>query len=151
MLFRSENRTLVFTQTPASYGLSVRYSNRNLMAEAGTENPFIQQAQYREYADYNIYRYDQTQTSRIYQQTAYLKLAYTFDFGRKTSRDRKGLPGVLACNFTKRAFAKGIWDETSCRARGLFLREADDEVVAAERSEERRVGKECRSRWSPYH
>ena len=25
----------------------------------------------------------------------------------------------------------------------------DDEV--AERSEERRVGKECRSRWSPYH
>ena len=24
-------------------------------------------------------------------------------------------------------------------------------VVAAARSEERRVGKECRSRWSPYH
>ena len=24
-------------------------------------------------------------------------------------------------------------------------------VVLAERSEERRVGKECRSRWSPYH
>src|SRR2546428_9812910 len=26
-----------------------------------------------------------------------------------------------------------------------------DEVVVVERSEERRVGKECRSRWSPYH
>src|SRR2546421_12903187 len=26
-----------------------------------------------------------------------------------------------------------------------------DELVAKERSEERRVGKECRSRWSPYH
>ena len=25
------------------------------------------------------------------------------------------------------------------------------DVVAASRSEERRVGKECRSRWSPYH
>src|SRR5260370_6068042 len=25
------------------------------------------------------------------------------------------------------------------------------EVVHGERSEERRVGKECRSRWSPYH
>src|SRR5437879_10005612 len=24
-------------------------------------------------------------------------------------------------------------------------------VIAGERSEERRVGKECRSRWSPYH
>src|SRR2546430_4435794 len=26
-----------------------------------------------------------------------------------------------------------------------------DDQGAAERSEERRVGKECRSRWSPYH
>ena len=26
-----------------------------------------------------------------------------------------------------------------------------DEAYAAIRSEERRVGKECRSRWSPYH
>src|SRR2546422_6419427 len=25
------------------------------------------------------------------------------------------------------------------------------EVIVADRSEERRVGKECRSRWSPYH
>ena len=25
------------------------------------------------------------------------------------------------------------------------------EIISAERSEERRVGKECRSRWSPYH
>ena len=24
-------------------------------------------------------------------------------------------------------------------------------TIAVERSEERRVGKECRSRWSPYH
>ena len=24
-------------------------------------------------------------------------------------------------------------------------------LILAERSEERRVGKECRSRWSPYH
>ena len=26
-----------------------------------------------------------------------------------------------------------------------------DEYIVATRSEERRVGKECRSRWSPYH
>src|SRR2546422_7957392 len=30
-------------------------------------------------------------------------------------------------------------------------RAADRRDLAAERSEERRVGKECRSRWSPYH
>ena len=28
---------------------------------------------------------------------------------------------------------------------------ARDSDISAERSEERRVGKECRSRWSPYH
>ena len=30
-------------------------------------------------------------------------------------------------------------------------RNAKSELLGAERSEERRVGKECRSRWSPYH
>ena len=29
--------------------------------------------------------------------------------------------------------------------------EGDKSFVAGARSEERRVGKECRSRWSPYH
>ena len=28
---------------------------------------------------------------------------------------------------------------------------AEDDIVYGLRSEERRVGKECRSRWSPYH
>ena len=30
-------------------------------------------------------------------------------------------------------------------------KEATEEVEKNPRSEERRVGKECRSRWSPYH
>ena len=34
---------------------------------------------------------------------------------------------------------------------GDKLKKAYDEVEKAYRSEERRVGKECRSRWSPYH
>ena len=33
----------------------------------------------------------------------------------------------------------------------LLLSPAGQENPVAERSEERRVGKECRSRWSPYH
>jgi len=33
----------------------------------------------------------------------------------------------------------------------LYLKRADRVVAIGERSEERRVGKECRSRWSPYH
>ena len=40
----------------------------------------------------------------------------------------------------------------NCRGNGLWkldLRLGDGELEI--RSEERRVGKECRSRWSPYH
>ena len=33
----------------------------------------------------------------------------------------------------------------------LYLRTADYSMKKSSRSEERRVGKECRSRWSPYH
>ena len=32
-----------------------------------------------------------------------------------------------------------------------FMKFALKEAKKAHRSEERRVGKECRSRWSPYH
>ena len=34
---------------------------------------------------------------------------------------------------------------------GSFESLSMQSLIAAERSEERRVGKECRSRWSPYH
>ena len=34
---------------------------------------------------------------------------------------------------------------------GIFTRYQHPVLTAAHRSEERRVGKECRSRWSPYH
>src|SRR3712207_7218596 len=36
-------------------------------------------------------------------------------------------------------------------AHGISLRLIHDRKRAVRRSEERRVGKECRSRWSPYH
>src|SRR5256886_8267724 len=42
--------------------------------------------------------------------------------------------------------------EALSRRRGWFRQTAFRQAIsAAVRSEERRVGKECRSRWSPYH
>ena len=82
-----DQTTLAFVKNPASYGLSVRYNGKNWMAEAGAENPFTRHLHYREYADYGVYRYNQARTSRIYQQTGYIKLAYTFNFGKKVSKD----------------------------------------------------------------
>ena len=76
------------SKSPATYGASVSWSHKGWYIEAGTENPFTRHSRYREHADYGVYQYNQVQTSRIYQRTGYVKLAYTFDFGRKTSRDK---------------------------------------------------------------
>ena len=45
------------------------------------------------------------------------------------------------------------WDENQVFAKSMTEREGCPSFVFFEgpRSEERRVGKECRSRWSPYH
>ena len=37
------------------------------------------------------------------------------------------------------------------KERGITQKQAAEDLGVSQRSEERRVGKECRSRWSPYH
>ena len=85
---RLDMYSLVTVKKPASYGASVSWSHKGWYLEAGTENPFTKHARYKEHADYGVYKYHQVQTSRINQQTGYVKVAYTFDFGRKTSKDK---------------------------------------------------------------
>ena len=47
---------------------------------------------------------------------------------------------------------KFVWTPTfGHRDKQPFGCHVFDELLASSRSEERRVGKECRSRWSPYH
>ena len=45
----------------------------------------------------------------------------------------------------------GAWSRLSYNFSGATFFYPVDFSESAERSEERRVGKECRSRWSPYH
>src|SRR2546430_17045902 len=47
----------------------------------------------------------------------------------------------------KRPFPSGVRRRSSCSSRAR----AEPPTTRPSRSEERRVGKECRSRWSPYH
>ena len=47
--------------------------------------------------------------------------------------------------------AKVINNATNKQFNFLTLNRGKDDGIAEDRSEERRVGKECRSRWSPYH
>ena len=51
--------------------------------------------------------------------------------------------GILEVFGLATAFVAG---DAGCKAANVRL-----EVFDKNRSEERRVGKECRSRWSPYH
>src|SRR3712207_9360849 len=52
-----------------------------------------------------------------------------------------------------RAFLRRSAIRAVCNSPGVLRHTADDPYnpAHATRSEERRVGKECRSRWSPYH
>lgn len=80
-----------YVRTPASYGGSVSWHHGNWMAEAGTENPFSSHLRNVEFIDADVYRFHTSKYSATYQQTGYIKVAYTFDFGKKTSRDSKNI------------------------------------------------------------
>src|SRR2546428_7566430 len=57
-----------------------------------------------------------------------------------------------ALNIFLNLLERGKMDESRKLANGALLQfEKIYPLDAAYRSEERRVGKECRSRWSPYH
>src|SRR5580704_19075909 len=69
-----------------------------------------------------------------------------FFFKQKTAYEMDGrleFRRVLFRSFRDGSAWRGITAESAAPARR--------EAVCRNRSEERRVGKECRSRWSPYH
>ena len=63
----------------------------------------------------------------------------------KTFEDKTGAEVTVSLNESTQAYEITVADGTVAGS-AFFLPGPD-----AERSEERRVGKECRSRWSPYH
>src|SRR3712207_9503354 len=63
---------------------------------------------------------------------------------------RVGAEDVHPYGVGSRVLAFDPTDETSASAVVVHI-DADRGLAFLARSEERRVGKECRSRWSPYH
>src|SRR2546427_10254434 len=59
------------------------------------------------------------------------------------------LRGKPVCVSQGSSFAKPLASEYGAEVHGY--KSSSDSLLALKRSEERRVGKECRSRWSPYH
>lgn len=86
---RTLNSTGVYGIQDGRYGLSVSWMHGNWMLEAGTNNPFWKHNKTRSYLVSDVYGYDRYRYDKTNQQSGYVKVAYTFDFGKKTSRDRK--------------------------------------------------------------
>ena len=84
------NFDLSCIRNPINYGISMNWSYRNLWVEAGTNAPFSKDLYRGGYLEAfpAVYRYDKTVHDRTYQQMGWVKVAYTFDFGRKTARTR---------------------------------------------------------------
>ena len=61
------------------------------------------------------------------------------------------IAGLLAvCAVLVFGISRVLYHEPDREAQAVE-RESEETELFVERSEERRVGKECRSRWSPYH
>ena len=85
---------------------------------------------------------------RVALQSYYLRYRVSADGGKSWLFDE---PIVEAGNFTAQHPFDGVWIGKN----GIFLGDLGCVPLVTGagkiRSEERRVGKECRSRWSPYH
>lgn len=87
--YKTMSNVLLRTKHTATYGASARWSHNGWQIEAGTNLPFTRHNKTIRYLDTDAYSYRTTQYSRTSQQTGYIKVAYTFDFGRKTEQAKK--------------------------------------------------------------
>lgn len=72
----------------ASYGASIGWSRGGWSAEIGANNPFTKDWFVRTTLDTDIYRFKHFRHDDSLQKTGYVKLSYTFDFGKKTDREK---------------------------------------------------------------
>lgn len=77
-----------YTRAPATYGASISWNHKNWNVEAGTSNTFNKHNRNIEFFNADIYQFYQTRYNKLDQASGYVRIAYTIDFGRKTSRSQ---------------------------------------------------------------
>lgn len=83
-----DEAALVISKTPIDYGMSCSYSRGNLYVELQVVSPFKKQEK-RYWLDLPIYSYSKSIKDQTASQYASIKVAYSFDFGRKTQKVEK--------------------------------------------------------------
>lgn len=73
-------------KTAADYGVSATYGYKGFYAEAGARRLFLKNKTHRFYFDHTHYQYDLKEQRDAYGPWLYMRLSYSFDFGRKSSR-----------------------------------------------------------------
>lgn len=75
-------------KTHGEYGFSASWNKKNWRIEVGADSPFTRSNRMKLWLDTDVYRFRSIQTGKINQQTGFVKVAYTFDFGKKTTREQ---------------------------------------------------------------
>ena len=75
-----------FSKSTADYGISATYGNKGFYAEVGARRMFLQDKAQRLYFDHDHYHYDIKHLRDANGPWIYLRLSYSFDYGRKSSR-----------------------------------------------------------------
>lgn len=93
--FRSPEKVmgtdLAKVTTPLSYGLSASWTKNAWRVEIGTDNPFSSRLTYKFRFNSPIYNYANEYYSPTDRRSAYVKVAYSFDFGKKTKHDSENM------------------------------------------------------------
>jgi len=76
-----------FVKTCPSYGIAVGWSGNGFKTELGARNIFTESKRYHFRYDYGSYAYDSWSHADRYGPQVYLKLSYSFDFGRKIKHE----------------------------------------------------------------
>ncbi|MBP3230361.1 MAG: carboxypeptidase-like regulatory domain-containing protein [Prevotella sp.] len=75
-----------FSKSAADYGISAVYGNKGVYAEIGARRMFLNDKSRRIYFDYTHYHFNKQVQRDAYGPWLYMRLSYSFDFGRKSSR-----------------------------------------------------------------
>lgn len=85
------NLNLMHGTEPAKYGGYIAWSHKNWSIESGVTNPFTKNSKQTSVMNREVYKYENVITNKLYQPNGYIKIAYIFDFGKKTSRERNDI------------------------------------------------------------